>query len=280
MRFAPRSTHRLRRMPPALLLATAVVLTLTVAGCSSPSAQGSNTDADQVDTVAAPELGACRLLTPDDVAEPSNGTRTVDCTAEHTAETFAVGPLPGSLDDAAYDDRSVGAWAYHECAARFQRFIGADESLVMRTIVSWAWFRPSEQAWDQGARWYRCDVVGGGDQSTTYVPLPTTVKGLLLGRPKDSWMVCAAGPSVTGSVKIPCSQPHDWRALTTIKLGEDDARYPGDRLVQVRTRDYCSASVGAALSYPIDYDFGYTWFHQAEWDAGNRRSVCWARTDS
>ena len=35
----------------------------------------------------------------------------------------------------------------------------------MRTVLSWAWFRPSEEAWDQGARWYRCDVVGGGDQS-------------------------------------------------------------------------------------------------------------------
>ena len=32
-------------------------------------------------------------------------------------------------------------------------------------------------------------------------------------------------------------------------------------------------------NYPVDYDFGYTWFHEAEWEAGNRRSVCWAKTD-
>ena len=79
--------------------------------------------------------------------------------------------------------------------------------------------------------------------------------------------------------KVPCSQKHDWRAVTTIKLGETGDPYPGDRLVQVKTRDFCSESVGAWLGYPVDYDFGYTWFHEAEWQAGNRRSVCWAKTD-
>jgi hypothetical protein len=278
--LASHARRRLRGLPETLLLITVLAATLVVAGCATDPQQGGNTDPDQVDAVDAPELGACRLLAPADVAAPTNASRTVDCSEKHTAETYAVGPLPDSLDDAAYDDRSVGAWAYDTCSSKFEKFLGADESLVMRTVVSWAWFRPSEKAWDKGARWYRCDVVGGGDQSKAYVTLPETAKGLLLGRPDDDWMVCAAGPSVTGSVKIPCSEPHDWRALTTIKLGEPDDDYPGDRLVEVRTRDFCSTSVGAALSYPVDYDFGYTWFHQAEWEAGNRRSVCWARTDS
>ena len=158
------------------------------------------------------------------------------------------------------------------------KFLGADESLVMRSVVTWAWFRPSEKAWDKGARWYRCDIVGGGDQSKEYVELPDTARGLLLGRPDDKWMVCVAGPSVSGSPKIPCSEDHDWRAVTTIKLGEPTDPYPGDRLSEVRTRDFCSNSVGAWLNYPVDYDFGYTWFHEAEWQAGNRRSVCWAKT--
>ena len=80
-------------------------------------------------------------------------------------------------------------------------------------------------------------------------------------------------------MKVPCTEPHQWRAVTTISLGGANDDYPGDRLVEVKTRDFCSDSVGAWLSYPVDYDFGYTWFHQAEWDAGNRRSVCWAKTD-
>ena len=226
-----------------------------------------------------PALGACRLLTPEDVAAPANTTEAVDCDEPHTAETYAVGQLPGSFDDAEYDDEELGAWAYRTCAKAFMDFLGADESLVMRTVMSWAWFRPTEDAWDDGARWYRCDVVGGGEQSTEYVELPTTAKGLLLGREKDRWMVCADGPSVSGSVKIPCTEPHQWRAVTTISLEKFGDEYPGDRVVEVTTRDYCSSSVGYWLNSPIDYEFGYTWFHEAEWEAGNRRSVCWAKTD-
>ena len=132
---------------------------------------------------------------------------------------------------------------------------------------------------DSGAHWYRCDVVGGGEQSKSFVALPKTAKGVLLGKPDDRWLVCVNGPSVNGSVKIPCSSAHTWRAVTTIVLGKADDDYPGDRLVEVRTRDFCSESVGAWLNYPVDYDYGYTWFHEAEWKAGNRRSICWAKTD-
>ena len=81
------------------------------------------------------------------------------------------------------------------------------------------------------------------------------------------------------SKKVPCSDQHDWRAVTTIKLGAPGGPYPGDRLAEVRSRDYCSDSVGAWMNYPVDYEFGYTWFHEGEWQAGNRRTICWAKTD-
>lgn len=268
--------HVRRLVVPLLLGALSLV---ALSGCQGDTAQGSNADPAQVDAVDAPELGACRSLTPDDVAQPSNATRTVGCSESHTAQTFVVGGLPHSLNDVDWDSSELGAWAYKTCSSRFMSFLGADESLAMRTVVSWAWFRPSEKAWDDGARWYRCDVVGGGDQSKEYVELPKDAKGLMLGKPDDDWLVCASGPSVSGSVKVPCSQTHDWRAVTTIQLGGKGDPYPGDRLVQVKTRDFCSESVGAWLGYPVNYDIGYTWFHEAEWQAGNRRSVCWAKTD-
>jgi hypothetical protein len=251
-----------------VVLALAAALLLTACG------DAGSEPAD----VAAPGLGECRALTPADVEKPANDTDPVPCSEAHTAETYAVGDLPDEFDDADYDDRGVGAWAYEKCTTGFRDFLGADESLVMRTVLSWAWFRPSEDAWDAGARWYRCDVIGGGEQSREYVDLPTSARDLLAGRPKDAWMVCADGETVSGSVKVPCSEPHSWRAVTTISLGDAKDPYPGDRLSEVTTRDFCSKSVGAWLNYPIDYDFGYTWFHEAEWQAGNRRSVCWAKT--
>jgi hypothetical protein len=261
--------HALRVVVPLLLLAS------LLSSCFASSA-----DDPSSDSTAVPDIGVCRMLSPDDVAQPSNGTDPVSCDQAHTAQTFAVGSLPPEFDDAAYDDNTEAAYAYRACTRKFIRFTGADESLAMRTILSWAWFRPTKSAWEAGARWFRCDVIGGGDQIRTYVDLPETTKGLLLGRPDDDWMVCALGATVSGSVKVPCSEKHDWRAVTTIVLGSTSDPYPGDRLVQSRTRDFCSKSVGAWLDYPVDYDFGYSWFHEPEWDAGNRRSVCWARTDS
>jgi Septum formation len=231
-------------------------------------------------STAAPDVGVCRVLTPADVGHPTNATGPVPCSQPHTAQTYAVDSLPAEFLHAVYDDPDVASYAYRTCTEQFMAFTGADESLSMRTILSWAWFRPSTAAWDHGARWFRCDVVGGGGQSTSYLDLPTTTQDLLTGRPKDAWMVCAQGATVDGSVKVPCTEKHDWRAVTTIVLGDGSAHYPGDAAVQARSKDFCSKSVGAWLDYPVDYDFGYSWFQQPEWDAGNRRSVCWARTDS
>ena len=161
------------RAAVAAVLAAVVVL----AGCSSEP-QGENVDPDQVDSTEVPELGACRMLTPADVEQPANATRTVDCDDKHTAETFAIGELPDEFDDVEYDDGKLGEYAYRTCTEKFEKFLGAtDESLVLRTIVSWAWFRPSEKAWADGARWYRCDVIGGNATSEEYRPLPRHGEG-------------------------------------------------------------------------------------------------------
>ncbi len=44
-----------------------------------------------------PSWAPAGCSTPEDVAQPSNATRTVDCAEKHTAETFAVGELPEEL---------------------------------------------------------------------------------------------------------------------------------------------------------------------------------------
>jgi hypothetical protein len=267
-------------MPHALRVVVRVAVPLLLLALGTSGCLGSSQAQDTGGDTEAPDVGVCRLLTPADVAQPSNSSDPVACEQPHTAQTYAVGSFPDQFARASYADGSLAAYAYQACSSRFIRFTGADESLAMRTILSWAWFRPTKAAWDAGARWYRCDVVGGGDQTRTYVDLPANAKGLLLGRPKDAWMVCAEGATVSGAVKVPCTTDHNWRAVTTIVLGTQRDPYPGDRLVQIRTRDFCSKSVGAWLDYPVDYDFGYSWFHEPEWNAGNRRSVCWARTDS
>lgn len=261
----------------ARLAAPATALLLVLTGCAE-SGSGSEQEAGP-DPIETPKLGACRVLTPDDIAQTDNHSPTVSCAEDHTAETFAVGTFPPRVArDAEYDDPRLGSHVYQTCAESFEKFLGGDESSVMRSMLTWAWFRPSQDAWEEGARWYRCDVVAGTEESEELRALPKTAKGLLQ-QPADEWMMCANGETVAGSDKVPCSEPHEWRAVTTIKVGRDDDEYPGDRLVEVRSRDFCSDSVGAWMNYPVDYEFGYTYFREADWMAGNRRSICWARTD-
>jgi hypothetical protein len=265
-----------REVPAVLRSACIVLLLLVLSGCTGSKAEGDRPSARPTDSA---RLGACRLLTTEDVDGTSNDSPAVDCATRHTAQTFAVGTFPDEVADRGRTDPALGRYVYDRCRRRFTGFLGGNETLVLRSLLSWAWFRADEAVWDHGIHTWRCDVVAGGHGGTDLLALPATAKGLLLGRPDDRWMVCVDGPTVAGSVKSPCSEPHVWRAVTTIVLGEKPDPYPGDRLTEVRTRDFCSDSVGAWLNYPVDYEYGYTAFHAAEWKAGNRRSICWAKTD-
>lgn len=231
------------------------------------------------DASTAPELGACRDLDAADLEQPTNDDEPVACDEPHTAETFAVGTLPATTG-AAYSARGHGRFVYAACSKAFREFLGADESLALRVQLSWAWFRPSEDGWDAGARWYRCDIVGGPAGADRLRPLPATLRGIFSrGEPADRWLTCARGSTLATGTKVPCSEKHDWRAVTAVKVGLPDEEYPGDAVVRARSRERCSDWVGAWLHYAPDYDFAHTRFHRAEWEAGNRRSVCWARTD-
>jgi Septum formation len=253
-------------------------LLVVLAGCTmSPGGTGTGGSA-QAET-RPPRLGACRVLTRSDVARPSDDTATVPCSAHHTAQTFAIGQFPDAVARKGTGSPALGGYVFRRCQKGFERFVGADDSLVLRSTLSWAWFRSPDDQWRSDAHTWRCDVVGGTGDSASLLPLPRSAKGLLLGHPDDRWLACVAGLTVSGSARIPCSRPHTWRAVTTIVLGKSDDAYPGDRISEVRSRDYCSDSVGAWLNYPVDYDYGYTWFHEAEWRAGNRRAICWAKTD-
>ncbi len=256
----------------------AVLAVLVLAGCADKVSSTGKTEADRVTT---PELGTCHALDPQDVAKASDASKAVSCSGDHTAETFAIGTFPDRFASASYDDADLGRFIFDTCGKAYRSFLGGDESETMRSLLSWAWFRPTEQAWKEQARWYRCDVVGGPVGASSYRTLPRTLRGFMTARPDEDWTLCARGTKVAGSEKVPCSTKHDWRAVTTIKLGQPDDAYPGDRIAQIRSQQYCSDSVGAWLNYPAtNYDYGVTVFHEAEWKAGNRRSICWARTDT
>ncbi|MCM0622264.1 septum formation family protein [Nocardioides bruguierae] len=253
-------------------LATALVGCTTDAG-----ADGGEAGDDQL---TAPASGACYDLSPDDVARDTNASGTVECAARHTAETIAAGDLPERFADADRDADALAAWVHEKCTTRFEKHLRADESTAMRTLLSWVWFQPTDAAWEAGARWFRCDLVGGGPGLDGYRSLPESTVGLLR-EPSDAWMLCSDGETLESGGLVDCTEDHRWRAVTTIKVVPyPDAEYPGDEEVEATTQDYCEDSVNAWLGYPTEFDFAYTWFGQDAWQQGNRRSVCWARTQA
>ncbi len=251
----------------------ALVLVPVLAGCSDATAV-------QVDP---PETGACRVLDGPLVDADSNDSTVLECSEPHNAETFAVGELPAALHDVPREDRRIGAAAFDVCQPRFVEHLGADTSLARRTVLSWVWFRPSAEQWAAGARWLRCDVVGaevGGDAERRLRPLPARTEGLLAGVPDDEWMACVATETVPDQPRVPCSEPHRWRAATIVRLGKPDTPYPGARLTEVRSRDFCSSSLMGFLGYPATFQFAWTWPQRGEWRTGERTAICWARADA
>lgn len=245
-------------------MVAACLAVATLAGCGS----------DQPEPASAPQVGQCRYLTEADLTGASNESPVVKCQDLHTAYTYAVGTLPEEFTT--QDDPGIDTWLYRTCADKFRDYTGADESRSMRAIITWAWWRPNASQWSGGDRAFRCDIIGG---STPLLELPRKLKGVLHAPEDKRWMVCATGAALdSDAVRVACNHSHDWRAVTTIKLGEPGDPFPGDRKSAKLARQYCSASVSAWLGYPVGYDLGFTWFSELEWAAGNRRAVCWART--
>ena len=53
-----------------------------------------------------------------------------------------MGDFPEDVAGDAIDDPALGAHVFDQCEKEFRRFLGGDESQVMRSTVTWAWFRP------------------------------------------------------------------------------------------------------------------------------------------
>ncbi|WP_158604392.1 septum formation family protein [Nocardioides mangrovicus] len=254
---------------PGRLAHATLLLAVVAAGCGTTAPA----------RTAAPADGTCRSLTPRDVARSNNDSPRVACSRRHTAQTYLVGRFPASLRRAAYGSSALGRYVYGVCQPAFVAHLGGDESIALRSLFSWAWFGPSKPAWAARARWFRCDVVGGPEDARAYRSLPRTTAGALAARPPEDWMACARGTRLAGAPRVPCSQAHTWRAVTTIKVGQPQDAWPGERIAQVRSQQFCSDSVGGWLGYPTtDYRYGSSVVREADWAAGERRSVCWAAT--
>ncbi|WP_182523725.1 septum formation family protein [Nocardioides dongkuii] len=273
----------------ARVLLAAVLLGSLLSGCSgseepgdpepstSPSADGASPTArPSAAAVPAPETGACYRLTYAEALAPTVDAEPVPCARRHTARTFAVGELDTVVDGhlLAVDSARVRRQVATTCPRRLGGFLGGTEDDRRLSMLRAVWFTPTLEESDQGARWFRCDViaVAGPDR---LAPLARRVAGAL-GRPagRDRYGMCGtAAPDAPAFARVVCSAAHSWRAVAVVDLPA--GRYPGAGAVRQAGQTPCEDAGRAAATDPLDFRWGYEWPTPAQWADGQTYGLCW-----
>jgi hypothetical protein len=263
-----------------LLVALAAVLLLAT-GCTSESAEphvDATTSAQppaRAAAVPAPKNRTCHDLTYAQAVAPTTTDAPVPCRAGHTSQSFAVGRLTTEVGGhlVAVDSPRVQRQVRTACPRRLAPFLGASTERLRLSMLRAVWFTPTVEASDQGADWFRCDVIAvAGDQRLA--PLTGTLKGALHGDADDYAMCGTAEPGTKGFQRVLCRERHSWRALRTIDLGTGS--YPGASAARAAGQGPCQEAGRSVAKDALDYRWGYEWPTAQQWAAGQTYGICWA----
>ena len=282
------------------LAVLAFALAVVLSGCSSSgssggtettsggSTSGSTTSKPPKPTpthepAPPPKAGECRNLTFGAMGRYSNDGPTTSCAQPHTAFTFAVEDLP---KDVAFDGVDIGNDAVQEkasllCRAAFAKYIGGSAATRALSRLSVTYFVPTQQDFDAGSRWVRCDVIAL-QSARILAALPKTVEGFNdTDAALDDYGVCSRGePGTPEALLVMCNQDHDYRALTALRIGDDDADYPGEKAVGEDGQSRCDDYISDTLGLGGGYTYAWTYPSLDDWDAGQRFGFCWNKTGS
>ncbi|MBF4770057.1 septum formation family protein [Nocardioides agariphilus] len=270
--------------------AVALAATLWLVGCSGdgdsplPSAAPSTTTsaAEPVPTpttaaaAPAPRNLACYSYGYAAAVAPVARGKSVPCDSAHNAITFSVGDLDTVVDGhlVSVDSDRVQAQIAAECPRAFARFVGGSVQARRLSMLRTVWFTPSLRESDAGANWYRCDAVAiAADERLA--PLVGRLRGVL-DRPKaaERYAMCGtAEPGTPGFRRVICSTKHAWVALSTVDIA--GRAYPGVAKVRAAGQQTCQDAASAQADDPLNYEWGYEWPTQTQWQTGQHYGICW-----
>ena len=224
-----------------------------------------------------PRVGDCHALTQRDVLGSADTQPAVECTDQHTSETVHVGTFAPAAagKPLALTSDAANRVAAQRCRARAASYLGTDPDRLWLTRVEVFWFVPTADEVDAGADWLRCDVVVL-EREERLMPLPRTMKGAL-SQPDglERFGLCGtARPGAKDFVRVVCSEPHSWQAISTIGVG-GGKRYPGTEAVRDAGEEACQDEARAAQGNALQYDYGWEWPTESQWEAGQRHGYCW-----
>jgi hypothetical protein len=218
-----------------------------------------------------------------DIGRFSNSSSTVRCDRPHTGYTFAVAQLP---KDIAFEGVDIGNDAVQDAAAglcrtAFASYVGGSAATHRLSRLSSTYFLPGQTDFDLGARWVRCDAIALQSERVL-ADLPGRLEGF-----NDSdaaladYGLCARGePGTRDGVLVMCNQKHTFRALTALRLGAEDAAYPGDNVVADGGQQRCDDFISRTLGLGGGYSYTWTYPSRDDWANGQRFGFCWMKSSA
>lgn len=291
-----------RRAPVGALALVGSVLLVAVAACGSAEDLAGQAAAEQTPSatptgppasatpsptpsptpeVAAPKAGDCRSLEVHDLV--TRVTRTtaepVRCADNHNSQTYAVKPLSGKLKQAVTSDaeQKVYQAARGFCSRELRGWLKADRNTVERSQFAFVVGVPTSSDVSAGANWVRCDVYLRNGL-TKMVKLPRSTKGALSGPRGDDYHSCVKGNIANASSTVPCLAKHKWRSVSSIKLGSQSKKWPGNKKIRGIVKKRCGDDVREYLNTSSSFRYGYISPTKRMWKRGERYGVCFTKT--
>ena len=280
----------------ALLVALLAVLVL--GGCSglpgasdepsadaSPSSAGSSSGSASASASTppvvppAPRQAACYRLSPGQLTQPTNASRAVSCRGRHTAQTIYVGRLDTVVDGhaVAVDSATVQRQLSTVCPRKLQEFVGGSTGTRRLSRFNVVWYSPTLDQSDQGADWFRCDVIAfAGRDQLAALPGTQRLRGVLGdARALSDYGLCGtAAPGARGFERVICGRTHSWRAIDTIDIA-GGSKYPGATSVRKAGDSACKDRARARSGDTLKFRYGWEWPSREQWSRGQHYGFCW-----
>lgn len=249
-------------------------------GPAAPSRRPSPTASPSPTPVPpGPRTGACYRLDRRQLALAGNGSRPVPCTTRHTTRTVFVGRLGtgGRPGPVRVDSPAVRRRLAEQCPRRLASYVGGSRGTRELSRISVVWFSPTLAQADEGARWFRCDLIAFGRGDDLY-PLPRSgdLRGAL-SRPAALRTFGLCGTAAPGSprfVRVLCALRHAWRAFAVVDLPGGHA-YPGHDAVRRAGDGTCKDRARAQAGGALTFRYGWEWPSRAQWAGGQHYGYCW-----
>jgi hypothetical protein len=217
-------------------------------------------------------------------AVPLAGYQPVDCDQPHLVETVHVGEFgakAAELDAPPAPDSSPQRRAYRECEEQVKDYLGAD----FRQGRLWLGVStPTEQGWQGGARWFRCDLM----EIESVYGEPVRREGALSGKLADDqalrlgcYQVAVEDGAVEEMSPVGCDQPHQAEFVGIWRAPDGSYPDPSDDDAEAAVYEGCRERVASYVSVPADGDLVYRtgaiadWMSRQDWQAGDRAFRCY-----